>query len=306
MKYLHSFNNFLAENTLNYTQAMELGALGDAVKNYIKSNYYELYYGGPNNILGKYGKDIPGTSWKKLEKLAKDKGDKDLEIAITKYKDLAKKYKVKAFESLSENKMPQDKDHEITQAGNIWVLVYKNKHKTFKHHFGSEKEAEEFWNIKKENLKEGKTDHVINEDFPGPGETVLAKDITNAVLDYFDRTNKKLLIDTKTKKGITGEVGRMYNDLVFNGDTIKLKDIVQVKILESTNEAQKFNVKDLPKGAVLTFNDGETWMVTKVIGNSSNPQGYLLAPHGKTKEHYISMAIEFSIKKLEDDLVAVN
>jgi hypothetical protein len=72
------------------------------------------------------------------------------------------------------------------------------------------------------------------------------------------------------------------------------------------NEAQKFNVKDLPKGAVLTFNDGETWMVTKVIGNSSNPQGYLLAPHGKTREYYISMQIEFSIKKLEDDLVAVN
>jgi hypothetical protein len=76
--------------------------------------------------------------------------------------------------------------------------------------------------------------------------------------------------------------------------------------LESTNEAQKFNVKDLPKGAILTFNDGETWMVTKVIGNSSNPQGYLLAPHGKTKEYYISIQIEFSIKKLEDDLVAVN
>ena len=138
---------------------------------------------------------------------------------------------------LNENKVSKDKDHEITQAGNIWVLVYKIKHKTFKHHFGSEKEAEEFWNSKKENLREGKTDNVINEDFPGPGETVLAKDITPSVLDYFDRTNKKLLIDTKTKKGIKGEVGRMYNDLVFNGDTIQLKDIIQVKILESTNES---------------------------------------------------------------------
>ena len=137
---------------------------------------------------------------------------------------------------LNESKVSKDKDHEITQAGNIWVLVYKIKHKTFKHHFGSEKEAEEFWNSKKENLREGKTDNVINEDFPGPGETVLAKDITPSVLDYFDRTNKKLLIDTKTKKGIKGEVGRMYNDLVFNGDTIQLKDIIQVKILESTNE----------------------------------------------------------------------
>lgn len=80
-----------------------------------------------------------------------------------------------------------------------------------------------------------------------------------------------------------------------------------IKTFESfLNEAQNFNVKDLPKGAILTFNDGETWMVTKVIGNSSNPQGYLLAPHGKTREHYISMQIEFSIKKLQDDLAAVN
>ena len=65
---------------------------------------------------------------------------------------------------LNESKVSKDKDHEITQAGNIWVLVYKIKHKTFKHHFGSEKEAEEFWNSKKENLREGKTDNVINED----------------------------------------------------------------------------------------------------------------------------------------------
>ena len=104
MKYIHTFESFLNEDTLNYTQAMELGVLSDVVKNHIKTNYYELYYGGPNNILGTFGKDIPGTSWKKLEKLAKDTSDKDLEIAITNYKDLAKKYKVKAFESLSENK----------------------------------------------------------------------------------------------------------------------------------------------------------------------------------------------------------
>jgi hypothetical protein len=75
---------------------------------------------------------------------------------------------------------------------------------------------------------------------------------------------------------------------------------------EYMNEAQNFDVKDLPKGAILTFNDGETWMVTKVIGSSSDPRGYLLAPYGKTKEYYISMQIEFSIKKLEDDLVAVS
>jgi len=81
----------------------------------------------------------------------------------------------------------------------------------------------------------------LNENFPGPGEIVDAKDLNNAMLDYFDRTNKILSIDTKTKKGIRGSVGKMYNDLVFNGDDIKLKDIVSVKIIESSlNEANGF------------------------------------------------------------------
>ena len=84
----------------------------------------------------------------------------------------------------------------------------------------------------KENLMVGSVID-LNENFPGPGETVLAKDIDYDMLDYFNRTNKKLSIDTKTKKGIHGSVGKMYNDLVFNGDSINKKDIVQVKILES-------------------------------------------------------------------------
>ena len=94
----------LNEGTLNYAQAIALEYSGNVVKNHIKSKYPELYYGRPNNILGKYGKDIPGTSWKKLEKLAKDKGDKDLEIAISKYKDLANKYKVDYLKPFSANK----------------------------------------------------------------------------------------------------------------------------------------------------------------------------------------------------------
>lgn len=70
-------------------------------------------------------------------------------------------------------------------------------------------------------------------------------------------------------------------------------------------EAKEFNAKDLAKGAIVTFKDGETWIVTKVIGNSSDPRGYMMAPYGKTKEHYISMQIEFNIKKLEDDIESV-
>lgn len=74
----------------------------------------------------------------------------------------------------------------------------------------------------------------LDENFPGPGETVDAKDLDYDMLDYFSRTNKILLIDTKSKKGIKGGVGKMYGDLVFNGDSIAKKDIVRVKILEGT------------------------------------------------------------------------
>jgi hypothetical protein len=74
----------------------------------------------------------------------------------------------------------------------------------------------------------------LDENFPGPGEIVDAKDLDYDMLDYFNRTNKVLSIDTKSKKGIKGSVGKMYNDLVFNGDSIAKKDIVRVKILEGT------------------------------------------------------------------------
>jgi hypothetical protein len=77
----------------------------------------------------------------------------------------------------------------------------------------------------------------LNEDFPGPGEIVDAKDLDYNMLDYFDRMNIRLLIDTKTKKGIKGSVGKMFGDLVFNGDSIDVKDIVNVKIVESNDSA---------------------------------------------------------------------
>jgi len=68
--------------------------------------------------------------------------------------------------------------------------------------------------------------------FPSAGEIVDSKDLDYDMLDYFHRTNKKLLIDTKTQKGIEGGVGKMYGDFVFNGDSINKKDIISVKILD--------------------------------------------------------------------------
>jgi hypothetical protein len=52
--------------------------------------------------------------------------------------------------------------------------------------------------------------------------------------------NIKLLINTKTEKGIKGGVGTFYGDLVFNGGDIKLKDIVSVEIIESSMHEAKF------------------------------------------------------------------
>jgi hypothetical protein len=90
----------------------------------------------------------------------------------------------------------------------------------------------------------------LNENFPGPGEIVDAKYLNNAMIDYFHRMNIKLLINTKTEKGIKGRVGTFYGDLVFNGggDDIKLKDIVSVEIIESSiseakEEDKKFHIQ---------------------------------------------------------------
>ena len=150
MKHIHTFEEFLNEGTLNYAQAMELGALSDAVKNHIKTNYSELYYGGgPNNILGKYGKDIPGTSWKKLEKLAKDKGDKDLGIAISNYKDLANKYKVKTFENLNEGEEVKKDIHDHWQEvyGKDFIAEHPSIAKILKNRKNLDlREFERIWN----------------------------------------------------------------------------------------------------------------------------------------------------------------
>jgi len=113
-------------------------------------------------------------------------------------------------------------------------------------------------------------------------------------------TGDTVAIPTKDLKTAFDEVLSNYSNIkqfAYSDGTKNDKSIV--------NEAKEFNVKDLPKGAIVTFKDGETWKVTKVIGNSSDPRGYMMAPHDKTKEHYISMQIEFNIKKLEDDIESV-
>jgi hypothetical protein len=60
------------------------------------------------------------------------------------------------------------------------------------------------------------------------------------------------------------------------------------------------NVKDIKVGTILNFKDGETWKVTKTSGISSGK--IFAAPYGDTKKSYVSLPIEFSIDKLEQDV----
>lgn len=82
------------------------------------------------------------------------------------------------------------------------------------------------------------------------------------------------------------------------------KSVVYVGESETTNESA--DVKDIKVGSILKFTDGETWKVTKFIGNPSNPRGVFALPHGDTKKNYVSVALEFSISDLEKSLESLN
>ena len=104
----------------------------------------------------------------------------------------------------------------------------------------------------------------INENFPGVGETVDAKDINSDMKSYFNRTNRKLEITTKDNKKANGSVNKFYNDLIFATKEkwdIPVKDILKVKILEKIenspvsgiNESAMSDVDQMAKDAS-TFN----------------------------------------------------
>lgn len=75
-----------------------------------------------------------------------------------------------------------------------------------------------------------------------------------------------------------------------------------IKLYEDfLNEGSK-EIKNIKVGTVLNFKGGETWKVTKIIGSPSDPRGVLAAPFGDTKKNYVSLAIEFSMDYLSDNL----
>jgi hypothetical protein len=73
----------------------------------------------------------------------------------------------------------------------------------------------------------------------------------------------------------------------------ELKDLIREE-LHKLNEAA-------PKvGSILHFNDGEEWKVTKIVGNPSSPRGVFALPHGKSKNKYVSVALQFSMDDIKD------
>ena len=87
--------------------------------------------------------------------------------------------------------------------------------------------------------------------------------------------------------------------------TQKLKRIIEHIVWKTINES--INIKDIGVGTVLNFKDGETWRVTKVIGNVSNPRGFFVKPHDEnTKKANTSIEIELTPDFLKKELESIN
>jgi len=116
-----------------------------------------------------------------------------------------------------------------------------------------------------------------------------------------------------------------YYELINGGDVEGMKDFldnyaeedalmkygVKFKDLEALAKAiikvnEEISYKDIKVGSILNFADGETWKVTKFIGNPSKPRGVFALPYGDTKEKYVSVAIEFKMDDLEKSVESIN
>ena len=67
-------------------------------------------------------------------------------------------------------------------------------------------------------------------------------------------------------------------------------------------EGKDFSIENIKVGTVLNLKDGETWKVVKLTSNG----GVLAAPVGKTKDSYVSIAIEFPINILKKEVASLN
>ena len=80
---------------------------------------------------------------------------------------------------------------------------------------------------------------ILNENFPGKGAVVLAKDIDYKIMDYFDRMNIKLEVTPISGKKYSASVGPIFGEIFFHGLgapnksswQLQLKQIKSVKIV---------------------------------------------------------------------------
>jgi hypothetical protein len=73
-----------------------------------------------------------------------------------------------------------------------------------------------------------------SDEYPYIGDVININDIDYDMMDYFSRTNRKLLVTMKSGEEIETSVGKFYNDLVFHGkfpSNLDRKDILFVKII---------------------------------------------------------------------------
>jgi len=154
-----------------------------------------------SSLVKRYGKDAEAVMYGRATNIAKKMAESENKNRI---KELVKKSLMK------EDEVTQDKDHKITQEGNLWVLVYKNKNKTFKHHFGSKKEAEEFWNNNKNSDNSMKFEEGKKEDVTGDGK-----------IDSKDYLAKRDIAIQKAKSKMNE--ADMFGEFEV-GDIVKYKD----------------------------------------------------------------------------------
>jgi len=95
---------------------------------------------------------------------------------------------------------------------------------------------------------------LLNENRPDKGKVLLAKDIDQDMMDYFDRTNVKLEVTPISGNKYSASVGKQFGDTFFFGDgapnkatwKLQLKQIKSVKILGYYGDLNSFS--DAMKG----------------------------------------------------------
>ena len=74
--------------------------------------------------------------------------------------------------------------------------------------------------------------YPASDEFPTVGDIVKIQDVDYDLMDYFKRTNRKLIYTLTNGKKVKGSVGKFFNDIVFFPDDVKKEDIKSIKIIK--------------------------------------------------------------------------